>query len=147
MAGNKFLVFAKVPLVGFLRVKEGSALILSGKTISFLLCDRQRLNITCGIQLKEAGTPALKHAELLQGVFEQIQKPLLEFPFANNISVAEISEQVRPLISSSAMTCNCPKCGKEMVRRKAVKGGNTGKTFWVCATFPTCKGISRIGKF
>ena len=147
VAGDKFLVFAKVPLVDFLRVKDGSALILSGKTISFLLCDRQKLNITCGIQLKEAGTTALKHVELLQDVFEQIQKPLLEFPFANNISVAEISEQVRPIILSSPMSRHCQKCGKEMVRRKAVKGGNAGKTFWVCTEFPACNGISRIGKF
>jgi len=117
VAGDRFLVFAKVPLVDFLRVKDVSALMLSGKTISFLLCDRHKLNIICGIQLKEAGTTALKHAELLQDVFEQINKPLLEFPFANNISVAEISEQVRPLISSSPMSRNCPKCGKEMVMR------------------------------
>jgi hypothetical protein len=97
--------------------------MFSGKAISILLCDRHKLNIVCGIQLKEAGTTALKHTELLQDVFEQINKPLLEFPFANNISVAEISEQVRPLISSSAIARNCPKCGKEMVMRKAIKGG------------------------
>ncbi|MDG2072221.1 MAG: hypothetical protein P8J55_11010, partial [Pseudomonadales bacterium] len=74
-------------------------------------------------------------------------KPLLEFPFANNISVADISEQVRPLISSSPIARNCSKCGKEMVMRKAIKGGDSGKTFWVCNEFPTCNGISRIGKF
>jgi len=147
VVGDRFLVFAKVSLVDFLRVKDGSPLMLSGKTVSFLLCDRHKLNIICGIQLKEAGTVALKHAELLQDVFEQIQKPLLEFPFANNISIAEIREQVRPLISSSPMSRNCPKCGKEMVMRKAVKGSNTGKTFWVCTAFPGCNGISRIGKF
>lgn len=94
VAGVRFLVFTKVPLEDFLRIKEGSALMLSGKAIAFLLCDRHKLNIVCGIQLKEAGTTALKHTELLQDLFEQINKPLLEFPFANNISVAEISEQV-----------------------------------------------------
>ena len=102
VVGDRFLVFAKVSLVDFLRVEGGSALLLSDKTVSFLLCDRHTLNIICGIQLKEAGTAALKHAEVLQDVFKQIQKPLLEFPFANNISIAEISEQVRPLISSKS---------------------------------------------
>lgn len=38
----------------------------------------------------------------------------------------------------------CPKCGSDMVRRKATKGTNAGKDFWGCTTFPKCGGIRRI---
>lgn len=35
----------------------------------------------------------------------------------------------------------CPKCGAEMVRRKAKSGDNAGQEFWGCSTFPKCRSI------
>jgi restriction system protein len=34
----------------------------------------------------------------------------------------------------------CPRCGKEMVRRKARRGADAGKEFWACPGFPECRG-------
>jgi restriction system protein len=35
---------------------------------------------------------------------------------------------------------NCPRCGAEMVERKASRGANAGKYFWGCSRYPTCRG-------
>ena len=34
----------------------------------------------------------------------------------------------------------CPRCGSPMVVRKARKGPNAGKRFYVCENYPECKG-------
>lgn len=36
---------------------------------------------------------------------------------------------------------SCPKCGGEMVLRTAAKGGNAGKQFYGCKSFPKCRGL------
>ncbi|MDR1563481.1 MAG: NERD domain-containing protein [Oscillospiraceae bacterium] len=38
----------------------------------------------------------------------------------------------------------CPKCGAAMVRRRTVKGKGTGREFWGCTNFPTCRSIINI---
>lgn len=35
----------------------------------------------------------------------------------------------------------CPKCGSSMVERVAKSGANSGKAFWGCSKYPTCRGI------
>lgn len=35
----------------------------------------------------------------------------------------------------------CPKCGGDMVKRKASKGTNAGNFFWGCSTYPKCRSI------
>jgi restriction system protein len=34
----------------------------------------------------------------------------------------------------------CPRCGSEMVIRQARQGANTGKSFWGCPKYPSCRG-------
>jgi predicted RNA-binding Zn-ribbon protein involved in translation (DUF1610 family) len=38
----------------------------------------------------------------------------------------------------------CPKCGKEMVKRVAQKGKNSGKEFWGCSDYPACKATLNV---
>lgn len=38
----------------------------------------------------------------------------------------------------------CPKCGNEMVNRRALKGTNAGNSFWGCSTYPKCRGVLAI---
>ncbi len=40
----------------------------------------------------------------------------------------------------------CPRCGTEMVLRKARKGANAGKPFWGCPNFPKCRAIVAAGE-
>ena len=49
-------------------------------------------------------------------------------------------EQARP-VAPKADKVICPKCGSEMVLRKAKSGKYAGRKFWGCSRFPKCKGI------
>jgi predicted RNA-binding Zn-ribbon protein involved in translation (DUF1610 family) len=39
----------------------------------------------------------------------------------------------------------CPKCGAEMVLRKARRGERAGKQFYGCSAYPKCRGIVNLG--
>lgn len=47
-------------------------------------------------------------------------------------------------LTQSQETPVCPKCGNNMVKRKALKGTNAGNSFWGCTTYPKCRGILAI---
>lgn len=38
----------------------------------------------------------------------------------------------------------CPKCSAVMLKRKAKNGENAGKMFWLCSTYPNCRGMRPI---
>ena len=38
----------------------------------------------------------------------------------------------------------CPICGSDVVLRMARRGPNSGKQFWGCVRFPSCKGIRKL---
>jgi predicted nucleic-acid-binding Zn-ribbon protein len=147
VAGENYSIFVDVPLEEFVTVSQEKTgdRILKGKTISYLLCSKEALTVVCGIQLRGAGQELNRHFEFLKDLFLQIEKPLLDFPLVGDISREEIKEKLD--FTDSPLARSCPKCGNEMLMRKAVKGKNTGKTFWVCSNFPSCKGITRIGRF
>lgn len=42
--------------------------------------------------------------------------------------------------SPTSGTPSCPNCGSRMVRRMATRGSRTGRPFWGCSRYPTCKG-------
>lgn len=44
---------------------------------------------------------------------------------------------------SSLPVPKCPRCGGDMVKRKARKGKHAGEVFWGCMGFPNCRGIVR----
>lgn len=41
-------------------------------------------------------------------------------------------------------TPECPRCGGEMVRRKAKQGPTPGATFWGCTRYPSCRGTASL---
>lgn len=38
----------------------------------------------------------------------------------------------------------CPSCSAVMLKRKAKNGVNAGKMFWLCSTYPKCRGMRSI---
>ncbi len=45
-----------------------------------------------------------------------------------------------PSTASAVATPDCPNCGRPMVKRTSRKGGNAGRQFWGCPSFPQCRG-------
>ncbi|RZA06260.1 MAG: hypothetical protein EOO68_05290, partial [Moraxellaceae bacterium] len=38
----------------------------------------------------------------------------------------------------------CPKCSSVMLKRKAKNGAAAGQLFWICSTYPRCRGMLPI---
>jgi hypothetical protein len=38
----------------------------------------------------------------------------------------------------------CPDCSAVMLKRKAKNGVNAGKMFWICSTYPACRGMRSV---
>lgn len=38
----------------------------------------------------------------------------------------------------------CPNCAAIMLKRKAKSGDDAGKLFWICSTYPKCRGMLKI---
>jgi restriction system protein len=64
----------------------------------------------------------------------------LELGQFNPAVKTQAAPATRPRIAVKAKTAAkaCPDCGSPMVLRKAKKGAQAGKSFWVCSTFPKC---------
>lgn len=47
---------------------------------------------------------------------------------------------LQPDFEQGQMQPSCPRCGAEMVERKASRGPNAGHYFWGCSRYPACRG-------
>ncbi len=100
-------------------------------------------NVTHGIgyvrYIKSFKTPILSQ-EQVQSVIAQVQSGRLE------PSRATDKEHVRQLKSRKNISTDriCPKCGMSMVLRTAKKGANSGKQFWGCSGYPTCRTVQEF---
>jgi len=54
------------------------------------------------------------------------------------------AQPVPPAIQTDDTSPACSKCGGAMIKRLAKQGGNAGRTFWGCASYPRCRGIVAI---
>jgi restriction system protein len=53
-------------------------------------------------------------------------------------------KHVKNIIVEKHNKKSCPKCGSEMVIRKAKQGTNKGNSFWGCTNFPKCRCIVNV---
>ncbi|MDK8463431.1 NERD domain-containing protein [Marinobacter sp. SS13-12] len=53
-------------------------------------------------------------------------------------------KHVRTIVDEKDNAVRCPKCHGEMVRRMVKRGENSGKEFWGCLGFPTCRGVLNL---
>jgi restriction system protein len=52
----------------------------------------------------------------------------------------EDSSPAQPASGQRVAAPACPRCGSAMVERSARSGAKTGRGFWGCSAFPTCRG-------
>lgn len=81
------------------------------------------------------------------GVFT---KEAMDFAAAQRVELVDGSDlvrliggvQIRPAMSTSAHKPSariCPRCGKDLVLRRAKRGPNAGGQFWGCSGYPECR--------
>ena len=134
-----FRLFINMALSDFVKTDVD----LGGRSISYLICERDSMKVVAGIEF-QSGSDKTEEIEILQNIFEQIGKPLLLFPQRNQIPVREVKQTLALIRSELDSTRICRKCGRQMTLKKAVKGKNVGKRFWICVGFPGCKGVVRL---
>lgn len=61
---------------------------------------------------------------------------------SNSLNIPPVHES--PSEPTAVSSVICPKCGSNMVLRKAAKGPNQGKDFWGCERFPSCRGTREV---
>ena len=83
----------------------------------------------------------LTHAEIIK-ITKKISSHRLTASFKTN--QAHI-KHVKNIIAHQQIKPKCPKCGSDMIERKALQGKNKGKIFWGCTQFPKCRGVVSIG--
>ena len=126
---------------------EGEDEDLRRHAISFLVCTENYTRIVAGIDYifdDEQANRNSRKLKLLRGLFEDIGKPLILFADTGELTEEEIRKGLLVIRNSQSADRFCPKCGGAMSVRRASSGKNAGKQFWVCRSFPGCKGMKRI---
>ncbi len=144
--GERLRVLPRVPLADVIHAEDsGAQYKLRTRTLSFAIC-AQDVTLICGVHLAGASASEKQDQAFLNDVFKQAGRPLLSFPLMAPPSATELVEALTPVLGGNPLSRHCPRCGREMSMRKAVKGRNAGKSFWVCKEYPSCRGITRIGQ-
>jgi len=74
-------------------------------------------------------------------IIQQVESGRLTPSFKTN---KEHVKHVNSIITEKQNNKLCPKCGGEMVIRKAKQGKNKGNWFWGCLNYPKCRGIVNV---
>ncbi|HOY22534.1 MAG TPA: DUF2726 domain-containing protein [Cellvibrio sp.] len=135
---------------------------LTGKQFAFVVCDKVQLTALCVIDFGCAVDVQLKavceSARLPLMSFNALtdyDSPLLRAKILNAIGLKDsraelnnesaldiVDEQpVNNLKDNGIDLVLCPDCSAVMLKRKAKNGENAGKLFWICSTYPKCRGM------
>ena len=102
--------------------------------------------ITSGVYTEEAlGFAQGKPIELVDGA--QLAQMFRHVQAALKQSVRATTAGVTPLAQTTPQTParpRCPRCGSEMVLRRARTGPKAGREFWGCPAFPKCRGLMEV---
>lgn len=138
---------------------------VTAKQFTFVVCDKTQLTALCVIDFGNAIDIQLKSA------CENAQLPVVSFSTqadydsqllrAKILNVIDVKASVEVLSNESALDIAdekpinnlkdngidlvlCPECSAVMLKRKAKNGEDAGKLFWLCSTYPKCRGMQAI---
>jgi len=103
-------------------------------------------NVTFGmgyIRYIESKTEAVLTPKQVVEVTNAIEDGRLARTFRNH---REHVRHVQTIVAEKAAKNLCPKCGSTMVLRETKKGGNAGKPFWGCSSFPKCRAVVAVSE-
>jgi membrane associated rhomboid family serine protease len=84
------------------------------------------------------------HAEVTQRAYLRLGREIPALPAMQPSSAADSQLREAPAVVKTSQTC--PACSSAMNKRRANNGVHAGKWFWVCATYPQCKGVVPAGE-
>ncbi len=124
------------------------------KHVDFLLCNPRTVQPLLGIELDDKSHQRADRQTrdaFVEQVFAAAKLPLVRVPVRATYATLELEMVLRPYLETPASSAQanteqpvsprCPKCGSEMVLRKAKQSPNQGQPFWGCTNYPRCRGI------
>lgn len=141
---------------------------IAAKQIDVVVCDKVHLVPVCIILLSDDKQPMLVNA------CESAKLPIVLFKLSDDSDAPSIraavltalgiteekikeninNESVLDILDVSSQKSGleervidfkiCPECSAVMLKRKAKTGVNAGKLFWICSTYPKCRGMLPI---
>lgn len=168
VVGDRALLFTKVGLRDLFWVKSDDRSQfrvytnkIDRKHVDFLLCDPATLRPLVGIELDDKSHQRKDRQErdaFVDEVFKAAGLPLLHVSVRRGYPVEAVAAQVAPYLDEMAVapaeavsepepmseSPPCPKCGSEMILRRAKKGANAGNQFWGCSNYPQCRGVVAV---
>lgn len=168
-AGETYLVCPKVNLADLFFVARpnenpGARNHIDRKHVDFVLCDPTTLRPVLAVELDDSSHRRKDRQErddFVDRVFQAAGLRLVRVPAQASYEVAGL----RALLTSPAVSMThpesapaflgvpdhpgapasessapvCPRCGVEMVERKASRGPNAGQIFFGCPNYPRCR--------
>jgi len=126
---------------------------IAQKHVDFLLCEPGTIKPICGIELDDVSHTSKKSYArdlFVEKVYKDAGFELIRFSSKSGYSLVEIEAALAhvfnkttdvPVVQDSREAVLCPKCGLEMVLRKASRGQNAGKEFYGCVNYPKCREV------
>ena len=166
---NEYGLLTNINATDVMRVVASNALAmqvalnnLTSKQFAFVVCDKVQLTALCVVGWENELDTHLKSAcESAQLPLVSLNKQtdydsqLLRSLLLNAIDtkaaptglsnepVFDIAD-AKPINNLKANGIDlvlCPECSAVMLKRKAKNGENAGKLFWLCSTYPKCRGM------
>ncbi len=133
------------------------------KHVDFVLCDPRSATPLVAVELDDRTHGRRERRardRFVDRVFEAAGLPLVRIRARAGYNPAELDAALRRAAGLSPEaeeggeareakqepTRPCPKCGGELVVRKAKSGPNRGRPFWGCLNFPRCRFVEPIGE-
>jgi len=157
--GSKYRVFAKVRVADIISPSAGDKSTwqtrfnkINAKHVDFLLCGLTDTVPFCAIELDDRthlSASRVDRDDFLNHALQSAGVPIARFQASRTYASVEIEANIDSVTSKapkaqSVQAPSCPKCGKQMVMRKAQTGPNAGNSFWGCSGYPACKGIVSV---
>lgn len=134
---------------------------IQAKHFDFVLCSPEGGQCKVAIELDDKSHKSKKRRErdaLLDEAMESAGLPLVRIPAKAGYSVGQLRETLAPLLAGVATSEEssappsakdvaisaeesdaCPTCGASRVLCAGDSVGLTGKSFWKCSRYPTCR--------
>ena len=143
----------------------GHANRIDRKHVDFVLCDPKTMQPKLVVELDDSShqrADRKKRDQEVDDAFSAAQLPILHVICKSQYQSENLKRQIQTALTPKSARVEslavepesiqaqatdatattspvCPKCNVPMVQRTASRGGNRGKRFWGCPSYPSCR--------
>lgn len=143
--GQQYYLAMYVPLSDLVETKDPlETEKLRSYRLGCLICNKETFHPITGIYMAKSILVESAESDLVKGIFARADIPLISLAKDESFSPADLKLKLAGVLDKSGDHKICSKCGEAMALRLVTKGKNAGNTFWVCKSYPRCKGVEKF---